>query len=55
MNGGAEKFPITPLIDSSNWKRWRMAMESYLRMHKLWDVVSGKTTRPEEPTATGDV
>lgn len=50
---------IQKLEGRSNYKSWKSAMEGALELEGLWDIMSGKRSRPSEtqtdatPAATG--
>ena len=41
---------VPEVLNKDNYENWSDVMESYMRSHDLWDVVTGNKTPEEERT-----
>jgi hypothetical protein len=49
------KASFQKLIGQENYQYWAGQMQSTLILHEVWDVVSGNSTRPPDPTPEADL
>jgi hypothetical protein len=49
------KASFQKLTGQENYQYWAGQMQSTLILHEVWDVVSGNSTRPPDPTPEADL